>query len=317
MEFVRTPDERFADLTGFPFEPHYHSLSDGVRMHYVESGPTQGEPILLLHGQPTWSYLYRTVIPVLSECGLRVIAPDMIGFGRSDKPVQRTDYSVRSHTNWLLELLQALSLTRITVVVQDWGGPIGLGALAADPERFARVVASNTALHTADSSLAGKLEWACHSGPDGTVVVEPALLDYQRMTQELIPFRPSLFVQGATVSDLAEDVSAGYDAPFPDETSCAGPRQLPLLMGLTPNSAAARHNQRIMRYLASAPQPVLTCFSDSDPATRGWEAVLQSVAPGALGQAHTTIEGAGHFVQEDRGGLLAETIRAFVEANPL
>ncbi len=316
MDFVRTPDEHFETLAGYPFEPRYLSLSGGLRMHYVEMGPEHGEPILLLHGQPTWSYLYRSVIPVLSDHGFRVIAPDMVGFGRSDKPTQRTDYTVRAHTNWLLELIVALSLTRITVVVQDWGGPIGLGALVADSSRFARVVAANTAFHTADAALAGRLEWSCHLAADGTLAVKPTLLDYQRMTQEIAPFRPSLFVQGATVSDLTDEVCAGYDAPFPDETFCTGPRQLPLLMGLTPNSACARHNQRIMTYLESAPLPLLTCFSDGDPATRGWDDVLQSAAIGARGQSHRTIEGAGHFIQEDQGPLLAETIGAFVEANP-
>jgi haloalkane dehalogenase len=317
MDFVRTPDRRFNDLVGYPFDPRYVDLSDGLRMHYVDEGPRGGEPVLLLHGQPTWSYLYRTMIPILAAQGLRAVAPDMIGFGRSDKPTVRSEYSVRRHTDWLLELITKLSLHRITVLVQDWGGPIGLGALAAEPSRFSRVVASNTALHTADPALAGQLEWDCHADAEGNVVVEPTLLDYQRMTQEVSPFRPSLFVQGATASNLSDEVCGGYDAPFPDEPSCAGARQLPLLMGLTPNSAAARHNRRILEYLGSAAQPLLTAFSDGDPGTRGWDGVLQDRAKGAVGQAHRTIGGAGHFVQEDRGATLAEAILEFVGSNPL
>jgi haloalkane dehalogenase len=314
VDVVRTPDACFEGLPGFSFEPRFLTLEDGLRMHYVEDGPREGEPVLLLHGQPTWSFLYRTVVPILAARGLRAIAPDLIGFGRSDKPTERTAYSVRAHTGWVAELVAGLNLSSITLVVQDWGGPLGLGALVKDPNRFARVVATNTALHTAAANRAGQLEWACHSTEDGNVTVEPMLLDYQRMTQEVTPFQPSLFVQGATQTDLPDDVCAGYDAPFPDEAHCAGPRQLPLLMGLTPHSAGARHNHTILEYLASAPQPLLTAFSDGDPGTRGWDGVLQTEAAGAAGQSHCTIAAAGHFVQEDRGPELAGVIADFVAA---
>jgi len=317
VDFVRTPEERFTNLPDFPFEPRYCTLANGLRMHYIEDGPVKGEPVLLLHGQPTWSYLYRSVIPVLAAHGLRAIAPDMIGFGRSDKPPRRTDYSVEAHTEWLSEFITTLALSRVTVVVQDWGGPVGLGSLVRQPARFARVVATNTALHTADTSLAGLLEWACHSTPEGLVVVEPVLLDYQRLTQEVHPFQPSLFVQGATMHDLSLEECDAYDAPFPNERFCAGARQLPLLMGLTPNSACARHNRRILDHLSSAPQPLLTAFSDNDPGTRGWDVVLRSAAPGARRQAHCTISSAGHFVQEDQGPALADVIVGFVGTNPV
>jgi len=316
MDFVRTPEERFAVLPDYPFTPRYVMLPDGLRMHYVDEGPGDGEVIMLLHGQPTWSYLYRTVIGALVSDGHRVIAPDMIGFGRSDKPTRRTDYSVRAHTIWLLDLLEALSLSDITLVVQDWGGPIGLGALARAPQKFVRVVAANTVLHTADLSLAGKLTWACHETPDGAVNIEPALLDYQRLTQELDPFRPSLFVQGATVDELPVGVCAAYDAPFPDESYCAGARQLPLLMGLTPHSACARQNRRTTQFLHDYRGPFLTAFSDGDPSTQGWDTYLQFAVAGAHGQPHCTIASAGHFLQEDRGAELATVITRFVEANP-
>ena len=316
MDFVRTPEERFVNLPEYPFEPNYIPLADGLRMHFVDAGPRDGAPILLLHGQPTWSYLYRTVIPVLTAHGFRVLAPDLIGFGRSDKPTERAAYSVRAHTRWLLEFLDALDLTGITVVVQDWGGPIGLGALVAQPQRFARVVAANTVLHTADASLAGALTWACHTAAEGHVVIEPALLDYQRLTQEIGEFHPSLFVQGATTSQVPEPVLAAYDAPFPGEAFCAGARQFPLLMGLTPNSECARRNQRTLAALSEFSGPFLTSFSDGDPSTRGWAEVLQRAVPGAAGQPHTIVGGAGHFLQEDKGPELGDIIARFVDATP-
>lgn len=316
MDFVRTPDERFADLPGYDVVPRFVTLSDGLRMHYADSGPAGAAPVLLLHGQPTWSYLYRTVLDGLAARGHRAVAPDLIGFGRSDKPTRRTDHTVHAHTAWLVEFIAHLDLGNVTLVVQDWGGPFGLGALAADARRFARIVATNTALHTADASLAGALGWACHCTPDGTVEVEPALLDYQRMTQELPSFQPSLFVQGATEREVEPAVLAAYDAPFPDETYCAGPRQLPMLMGLTPHSECARQNRRSLAALRAFDGPLLTAFSDGDVATRGWDAVLRDLVPGAKGQAHTVIGGAGHFVQEDRGAELAEVIDRFVREAP-
>jgi haloalkane dehalogenase len=248
--------------------------------------------------------------------GLRVVAPDMIGYGRSDKPTRRADYSVRGHIDTLVELLGALDLGAVTLVVQDWGGPVGLGAARRVPERMARLVAANTALHTASPELAGQLAWACHSNDDGTVAIESALLDYQRMTQELSPFSPGLFVQGASATTLSDQVCAAYDAPFPSEEFCAGARQLPLLMGLTPNSAAARENAKIFDFLAASHLPLLTAFSDGDPSTRGWESVLQVSTPGAQGQAHCTIAGAGHFLQEDQGPALAAAIIDVVERTP-
>jgi haloalkane dehalogenase len=312
VDFQRTPEARFTDLPGFPFAARGVDLPDGLRMHYVDEGPSEAEVVLLVHGQPTWSYLYRTVVARLAEHGLRAVAPDLVGFGRSDKPLARTAYSVRAHVDWLSQFVIGAGLTDVTLVVQDWGGPIGLGLLRAQPGVVRRIVAANTVLHTADAALAGRLAWACHANPDGTVTVEQQLLDYQRMTQELTPFRPSLFVQGATVSDIPDDVLAAYDAPFPDEASCAGPRQLPLLMGLTPGSECARMNQRTLRALAAFDGPFLTAFSDGDPATRGWAEVLRAHVPGATGQTHVTIADAGHFLQEDRGPMLADVVAEFV-----
>ena len=316
VQIVRTPEERFRDLPGFPFTPRRAELPDGLGMHYVDEGPADAEVVLLLHGQPTWSYLYRTVVARLAELGLRAVAPDLIGFGRSDKPLDRAAYTVQAHVDWLAQFVATLGLSGVTLVVQDWGGPLGLGLLDAAPGLTRRVVAANTVLHTADPALAGRLAWPCHANPDGTVTVAQMLLDYQRLTQELTPFRPSLFVQGATVSDVPDAVLAAYDAPFPDEGFCAGPRQLPLLMGLTPDSACARLNRRTMQTLAAFDGPFVTAFSDGDPATRGWAEVLQAHVPGAAGQAHVTIANGGHFLQEDCGPRLADVIARVVGATP-
>jgi haloalkane dehalogenase len=317
MESLRTPQERFADLPGHPYEARYVTLPDGLRMHYVDEGPANAEEtVLLLHGQPTWSYLYRKVIERLVGHGLRAVAPDLVGFGRSDKPVARTAHSVPAHADWMARFTDMLGLNRVTLVVQDWGGPIGLAALAARPEMAGRIVATNTAVHTAEASLAGHLAWPVHEAGNGSVVVAQTLLDYQRLTQEVVPFASSLFVQGATTSDIPDAYLDAYDAPFPDETFAAGPRQLPLLMGTTPHSACARINLRTVRTLSALdrPLPLLTAFSDQDPGTAGWADVLTRWFPGATGQAHVTIEGAGHFVQEDRGPELADVVALFIGA---
>ena len=316
VDLVRTPEARFAHLPGYPFTPRFVELPDGLRMHYVDEGPPTADTVLLLHGQPTWSYLYRKVIEGLVAQGLRAVAPDLVGFGRSDKPVPRTAHSVQGHVRWVAQFADAAGLGDVTLVVQDWGGPIGLGLLAERPGFVRRIVAANTALHTADASLAGRLAWPVHASADGTVTVAQMLLDYQRLTQELAPFAPSLFVQGATVSDVPSDVLAAYDAPFPGESFCAGPRQLPLLMGLTPGSACARINRRTFELLAGFDDPFLTAFSDGDPGTGGWAEVLREHVPGARGRAHVTIAGAGHFLQEDRGAELADVVARLIAETP-
>jgi haloalkane dehalogenase len=316
MDVLRTPEDRFADLPGFPFTPHYAELSDGLRMHYVDEGPREAQTVLLLHGQPTWSYLYRKVVDGLVAHGLRAVAPDLVGFGRSDKPAMRTTHTVGGHVAWMTQFVDAVPLRNVTLVVQDWGGPIGLGVLAQRPGLAARVVAANTALHTVERALEGRLAWPVHETDDATVSIAPMLLDYQRLTQELEPLRPSLFVQGATASQVPENVLAAYDAPFPDESFCAGPRQLPLLMGLTSSSACARINRHTFGALSRFEGPFVTAFSDGDPGTGGWAAVLQERVPGARGRRHVTIAGAGHFLQEDRGAELADIVARVVGETP-
>ena len=271
-------------------------------MHYVDEGPAGAEAVLLLHGQPTWSYLYRTVVARLAGLGLRAVAPDLIGFGRSDKPVARTAHTVQAHVDWVAEFVAEVGLPDLTLVVQDWGGPIGLGVLAARPGLVRRVVAANTALHTADPGLAGRLAWACHAGPDGTVTVEQMLLDYQRLTQELSPFRPSLFVQGATASDVPGPVLAAYDAPLPRRV---------LLRRAAPASPphGPHPGQRVRTPEPphdGCPAALRRAAADGVLRRRSRDPRLGRGAAGAGARrgraaAMSTIDGAGHFLQEDRG----------------
>jgi haloalkane dehalogenase len=316
---VRAPEARFTQLAGFPFEPLYLTVqargTPPVRMHYVEAGPPDGEVVLLLHGQPTWSYLYRTVIPVLADAGLRAIAPDHIGFGRSDKLTERTDYTLSRYVEWMVAFVDGLDLTGITLVAQDWGGPIGLSALAAVPDRFARVVATNTVLHTADPALADRLVWANHGVGDRRVVHEEALIDYLLYCYRAPDLVASLFVEVAA-GPLAPGVAAAYDAPFPDDSHKAGLRQLTGLLPLTRNDPGAAVGRATMAALGRFERPFLTAYSDGDPATAGWEAVFQEHVPGAAGQAHTRISGAGHFLQEQRGGELGRVVADFIASNP-
>ncbi|WP_193610445.1 haloalkane dehalogenase [Nocardioides lijunqiniae] len=311
-EVLRTPDEHFADLAGYPFAPHYLDVAadgvDPVRMHYLDEGPRDGPVALLLHGQPTWSYLYRTVLPVLVERGIRVIAPDNIGFGRSDKPAVATDYTFARHIAWMRGLVTGLDLRDVTLVAQDWGGPIGLSVLAAEPDRFARVVAANTILHTADPALAGRLTWAVHGTGESRVVLEEGLVDYLLYTQRAPVLRPSDFLGTATATLLSAATLAAYDAPFPEPRYTAGLRQMIALLPLTRNDVGARIGRRTMCALEEFERPFVTCYSDGDPATRGWDAVFQERVPGARGRAHVTIEGAGHFLQEDAGERLGRVV---------
>jgi len=315
MRVLRTPDERFVGLAGYPFEPSYRDVETAglppLRMHYVDAGPPDGPVVVLLHGQPTWSYLYRHVIVALADAGLRVIAPDNIGFGRSDKLTEGTDYTFARHIDWIHGLIADLDLGAITLVVQDWGGPIGLSVLAREPERFARVVATNTILHTCEPALAGKLTWAHHGVADGRVLLEETLLDYVSFYQRAPNITPSVFLD-AVAGPLSSAVLVGYDAPFPDRMYKAGLRQLTALIPLTRNDPGARIGAATMTSLSQWEKPFLTAYSDGDPATRGWDVVFQEHVPGARGQHHTTIAGAGHFVQEQQGGQLAEIIVEFV-----
>jgi len=312
---ARTPDDRFTGLADYPFPPRYVEVggtADGaLRMHYAEAGPPDGPVVVLLHGQPTWSYLYRHTLAVLAARGLRALAPDNIGFGRSDKPLERTDYTFARHVAWTLGFVDALGLGDVTLVVHDWGGPLGLNALAAVPERFARVVATNTVLHTADPALDGVLAWANHGTGTGRVVHEEALLDYVAYCARVPELVPSTLVYSARGPLDAAAVRA-YDAPFPDTTCTAGLRQMTALIPLTRRDPGAVMGRAAMEALARFERPFLTVYSDADPATGGFERVFQEHVPGAAGQAHVTVPGVGHFLPEEAGAELGAVVADFV-----
>ena len=303
MKFLRTPDERFAALPGFDFAPHYVDVPSGdgpetLRVHYIDEGPAQSDEIvLLLHGEPSWCYLYRTMVPVLVDAGFRVVAPDLVGFGRSDKPAARADYTYARHVEWMrAALFDGLGLSGMTVVGQDWGGLIGLRLVAEHPDRFRRVVAANTGLPTGDFTMGD------------------AFFAWQRFSQETPELPVGRIVAGGCTSDVSPEVQAAYDAPFPDETYKEGARQFPLLVPSRPDDPASDANRAAWESLKAFEKPFLCAFSDSDPITKGADALFLSLIPGTKGQPHTTIEGGGHFVQEDRGPKLAGVTVDFVRS---
>lgn len=300
MKALRTPDEYFAGIADFPYAPHYLEVDDTeggrLRLHYVDEGPRSAAPVLLLHGEPSWSYLYRKMIGPLVAAGHRVLAPDLIGFGKSDKPAERSDYTYQRHVDWIRAVLQQLDLRDITLVCQDWGGLIGLRLVAEHPERFARVVAANTMLPTGDH----------HPGE--------AFLAWQKFSQETPVFPVGKIIQGGLALPLSDAARAAYDAPFPDDRYKAGARQFPLLVPARPDDPASAANRAAWEVLKRFDKPFLTAFSDKDPVTRGGERVLQKLIPGCQGQPHVTIAEGGHFLQEDQGELLAQVVADFIAA---
>jgi len=303
MKTLRTPDERFVNLDGYDFSPNYIEVDDTeggtLRIHYVDAGNADGQVVLLMHGEPSWSYLYRTMIPGLVKNGYRVIAPDLVGFGRSDKPAARDDYTYARHVAWMLDAFDQLDLQNVTLFCQDWGGLIGLRLVAARPDRFARVVAANTFLPTGDQKPSD------------------AFFNWQKFSQSVPEFPAGGIIKGATVSDLSAEIIAGYDAPYPDESYKEGARQFPLLVPSSPDNPESQKNRDAWEILKTYQKPFLTAFSDQDPITAGGDKVLQKLIPGTKGQAHTTIEQGGHFLQEDQGPKLAEVVSEFIEANPI
>jgi haloalkane dehalogenase len=301
MRVLRTPDDRFADLPDFGYQPRYADVGD-LRMAYVEAGPANGEPVLLLHGEPSWSFLYRTMIPVLADAGLRAIAPDMVGFGRSDKPAELGDHSYARHVEWMRRLaFDVLDLREVTVVGQDWGGLIGLRLVAEHPDRFARVVAANTGLPTGDLPM-----------PD----VWLRFRDVVRTAPELSISR---LVSSGCVRPPPPEVLAAYDAPFPGREYMAGPRAMPGLVRITPDDPASEANRSAWERLRAWDKPFLVAFSDSDPITGAMAPILKREIPGAARSRidHPVLLGAGHFLQEDAGDRLASEIVAFCAAHPL
>jgi haloalkane dehalogenase len=300
MHVLRTPDDRFEHLPGHPFAPRYVEIDDPIdgtrlRVHHVDEGPPDGPAVLLLHGEPSWSYLYRKAIPVLTAAGLRCVAPDLVGFGRSDKPASRHDYAYQRHVDWLWATVEAIGLDAITLVCQDWGGLLGLRILAEHPDRFAAVVAANTFLPTGDGTPS------------------EAFLAWRRYSQEVPELPVGRIVQGATVTDLPDDVVAAYDAPFPAESYKEGARQFPLLVPISRDDPAAAANVAAWEVLSQWRKPFVTAFSDQDPVTAGNDVHLQRRIPGAQGQPHVTLAGGGHFLQEDVGEDLARVVVELVE----
>jgi len=314
-EVVRTAEARFAGLPDYPFEPHYAEAL-GYRLHYVDEGPRDAAPILLLHGQPSWSYLYRHMIPPLVAAGHRVIAPDLVGFGKSDKPIRQDDYSYQMHVDVMTAFVRSLDLRGITFFGQDWGGLIGLRVVAEEPDRFARIMISNTGLPAAGGVLGwlgyplfrlavwreGKVESL------GGVSSEFSFARWVAFARTTSNFDMKGLFQTATTRALSEEELAGYAAPFPGESFLAGARIFPFLV-----PSQLRENDRAMREVFDHwDRPFLTAFGDSDPVTAGGEVVWQERVPGAAGRPHDRIAGGGHFIQEDRPQELVERMLALI-----
>jgi haloalkane dehalogenase len=295
VKILRTPDERFASLPGYPFEPHYVEISGGLRVHYLDEGPADAAPVLLMHGEPSWSFLYRKMIPVLVAAGHRCVAPDLVGFGRSDKPADQDDYTYQRHVDWMTEVVFGhLDLQGITFFGQDWGSLVGLRLLTAEPDRYARAVIGNGGLPTGDRPP------------------NEAFLNWQRFSREAPEFPIGGIIAGGCATKLSDDVIAAYDAPFPDDSYKAGARRFPSLVPTSPDDPAHDANTEAWDVLRAFAKPFLCAFSDSDPITKGGERQFIGHVPGTEGQPHTKIEGAGHFLQEDKGERLAQVIADFI-----
>ena len=292
MHVQRTPDEAFASIADYPFLPHYVDVGTGtdgpVRIHYVDEG--SGPIVVLMHGEPSWSYLYRKVIPILVDAGFRVLAPDLIGFGKSDKPASKDDYTYARHVAWMQEWLDALDVAAITLFVQDWGGLIGLRLVAAYPNRFAAVVTANTGLPTGDQQMSD------------------AFLQWREFSLSSPTFDVGRVIDGGTASKLNPEIIAGYDAPFPDDTFKAGARVFPSLVPVSPDDPEAGAQRRAWQELIVWDKPWLTAFSDLDRITAGGDRIFQKLIPGTEGMPHRTIEGGGHFLQEDRPEEVAQAV---------
>ncbi len=300
MDALRTPQERFAELPGFDYPTGYATVADGeggqLRMAYVDAGPAAGPTVLLLHGEPSWSFLYRHVLAALAGAGVRAVAVDLVGFGRSDKPASPTDHSYARHVEWVRSLaFDVLDLREVTLVGQDWGGLIGLRLVAEHPDRFARVVAANTGLPTGDVNMP-EVWWRFRKA-----VESAEALDIGRL------------VASGCVRPLPSEVRAAYDAPFPDERFKAGPRAMPGLVPTGPDDPASEANRAAWQALTRWEKPFLVAFSDQDPITGGMAPILQRSVPGCAGLDHPVLEGAGHFLQEDAGRELGEIVARFVQ----
>lgn len=293
MKSLRTPEERFDNLPGYSFAAHYVDI-DGLRMHYIDEGPRDGAIVLLLHGEPSWSYLYRTMIPPLADTGFRVVAPDLIGFGKSDKPTQKSDYSYASHVDWMRQFIESLGLKQINLFCQDWGSMIGLRVAAENEQRFARIALGNGGMVTGDQEM-------------------PQAFRVWRLFALYSPWFPiGKILQKGTIRELTDDEVAAYDAPYPSAKYKAGARAFPALVPVTPDDPASAANRDAWKVFERWDKPFLTTFSNRDPITRGGEKGWQERVPGAEGRAHVRIKNAGHFLQEDSGPEIAAVLIEFI-----
>jgi len=303
MQVLTTPESCFENLPGYDFSPNYRVIGDGeggeLKVHYIDEGPQNGTPVLLMHGEPSWSYLYRKMIPGLLAQGYRVLAPDLVGFGRSDKPAEQDNYTYQTHVDWMAAWLNAMNVSDVVLFCQDWGGLIGLRLVADQPQKFAGVVVANTML------------------PTGDVSPGEAFLAWQKYSQETENFDVGAIIGRATVSDLSPEIIAAYNAPYPDDSYKAGARKFPLLVPTTPDDPSSQSNRDAWKALAESKIPFLTAFSDQDPVTKGGDKVFQKLLPNTAGQQHTTIEQGGHFLQEDKGEELAQVVSGFIKDNKI
>lgn len=298
IKVLRTPDACFENLEGYDFTPHYFQVKDGtlgrLRLHYVDEGPMDGPVVIMMHGEPSWSYLYRHMITAVAAAGFRVLAPDLIGFGRSDKPTDMADYSYSGHVDWMSQWLKAMNVSDVVLFCQDWGGLIGLRLVAAAPDTFAGVITANTFLPTGEGKMPESFK------------------KWRAFSQTVPEFPVGTILQGASVSTLSDAVLAAYNAPYPDETYKAGARIFPSLVPIEPDKDGAADNREAWKVLSTFEKPFLTCFSDQDPITSGLDAIFQKSIPGCAGQPHQILEGGGHFLQEDVSDALSDIIVQFM-----
>jgi haloalkane dehalogenase len=305
MDVERTPDERFDGLSNWPYEPRYATVGEGLRMHYVDEGPPDGPVVILAHGEPTWGYLYRKMIPGLVASGRRVLVPDLIGFGRSDKPVDRAAYTYESHVAWTGDWLDQLDLADITLFGQDWGGFVFLVHVGLTPDRFAAVVAANTGLAAPDVMATFT--------PEQFTPAASAFLNWRKQSES--PDLTASWAVGSpdsalnqTAHVLSEEDAAAYDAPFPSERHFAGARQFPWLVPLDGTDPPASMLRRAWAGLATFEKPFLTAFAEHEDITRSFERIFQARVPGTQGRDHVTVPDAGHFLQEQQPDLLVDAI---------
>ena len=293
-----TPAERFDHLPDFPWQPHYTGIG-GLRIAHIDEGPRDGPVVLLMHGEPTWSYLYRKMIPVLVAGGCRVLAPDLVGFGRSDKPARKSDYSYFNHVQWMSAWSEANDLRDVTLFCQDWGSLVGLRVVAELPERFARIVLANGGL------------------PTGTEEIPRAFKIWRAFAKYSPWFPIGRIVKAGCALGLTPGEVAAYDAPFPSSRYRVAARLFPTFVPTTPDDPERANNEQAWELFKRWEKPFLTLFSNRDPVTRGGHRIWQKLVPGAQGQPHAVTRGAGHFLQEDKGAEVAAAMLAFMKATPL